>query len=88
MKWYVDPANFWFITCFIALPIIWAFLLLHTPHDCFRCTGKDPDRIFSIHQYNRLDRAAIKVKQKYGKRHSAILDMNDIEAIKEEHIDF
>ena len=32
---------------FRVLPII-AFLLLNWPHDCYRCLGKDPDRIFSI----------------------------------------
>ena len=26
---------------------IWAFFLLNVPHDCFKCLGKDPDRIFS-----------------------------------------
>ena len=56
MAWYTDPSTFWFTTCFVSLPIIWAFFLLNTPHDCFRCLGKDPDRIFSIYQYNRIDR--------------------------------
>ena len=36
-----------FIILMRTVPMI-SFLLLNKPHDCYRCLGKDPDRIFSI----------------------------------------
>ena len=33
----------------------WAFLLLHDPHDCFKCLGKDPERNYSKFQFNRAE---------------------------------
>ena len=43
------------------------FLVLNKPHDCFRCFGKDPDRVFSISQYTKHEQASLRLKQKYGK---------------------
>ena len=48
MDIYSDPTYSWVQTCLVDLPVFWAFFLLNQPHDCFRCLGKDPDRVFSI----------------------------------------
>ena len=48
INFYIEPGYYWLKTAAISLPVIWAFFLLDKPHDCFRCLGKDPDRIFSI----------------------------------------
>ena len=45
---YQNPTNAWLKSFLQYLLPIWAFLLLNTPHDCFKCLGKDPDRIFSV----------------------------------------
>ena len=50
---YVNFDTQWIVKFFFYLFPIWAFFLFNDPHDCFRCLGKDPDRIFSIKQYNR-----------------------------------
>ena len=47
------------------LPAI-AFFLLNKPHDCFKCFGKDPDRVFSISQLTKQEQTALRLKQKYG----------------------
>jgi len=31
------------------------FLLLKDPHDCFKCLGKDPDRVFSKFQLTKAE---------------------------------
>ena len=40
----------------ILLPIL-TFFLLYKPHDCYKCLGKDPDRIYSSFQLNLEERA-------------------------------
>lgn len=35
-------------TVFVYLVPVWAFYLFTVPHDCYKCLGKDPDRVFSI----------------------------------------
>jgi len=46
------------------------FYFLDHPHDCFRCLGKDPDRIYSGLQLTKCERAERKMFVKYGMRSS------------------
>ena len=52
---------------FRVLPII-AFLVLNWPHDCYRCLGKDPDRIFSIYQLTEREAMLREIRNKYGEQ--------------------
>ena len=47
---------------------IMAFLVLNWPHDCYRCLGKDPDRIFSIHQLTKEEKTLREIRNKYGEQ--------------------
>ena len=47
------------------VPMI-SFLLLNKPHDCYRCLGKDPDRIFSIHQLTERETMIREIRNKFG----------------------
>ena len=67
MTWYSHYTTYFLETCFVYLLPIVAFLILNDPHDCFRCLGKDPDRIFSISQFTKLEFKALKLRQKFGK---------------------
>ena len=67
MIWfYVEPGHQWLVKTITYLVPIWAFFILDKPHDCFRCLGKDPDRIFSIDQYRKDEIVALKMRNKYG----------------------
>ena len=78
MNQYSDPAWSWLQTCLVDLPVFWAFFLLDNPHDCFRCLGKDPDRIFSITQYTSYDLLLLKCEQKYGKKRTKNADLDNV----------
>ena len=39
----------------ILLPVV-VFLAFDKPHDCYRCLGKDPDRVYSIFQLSKVER--------------------------------
>ena len=46
----------------------WAFLLFHDPHDCFKCLGKDPERNYSMFQFNRAELLKLRYCAKFGSR--------------------
>ena len=48
--------------------IVWVFFIFESPHDCFTCIGKDPDRKYSIHQYTYDQLLERKMLQKFGRR--------------------
>ena len=59
---------FWLVAwVVIGLFPIWAFLTLDTPHDCYRCIGKDPDRIYSIYQLTKCEIIERNMKTKFGR---------------------
>ena len=77
---YTDPKNTWIDEAIVFLMPIWAFFILNSAHDCFKCLGKDPDRIFSISQFTKQERFARQMKQKYGRNYQTILSSADITA--------
>ena len=68
MTWYSKYSSFFIETCLVYLLPVVAFLLLNDPHDCFRCLGKDPDRVFSIQQYSKIELKHLRLRQKFGKQ--------------------
>ena len=48
------------------LPVI-AFFIFNTPHDCYTCLGKDPDRNYSIYQLSLEERARRKFLSKFNR---------------------
>ena len=48
-----------------SVPII-AFLILNQPHDCYKCLGKDPDRVFSVNQLTEREAMLREIKNKFG----------------------
>ena len=77
---YTDPKNTWIDEALVFLMPIWAFFLLNSAHDCFKCLGKDPDRIFSISQFTKDERFARQMKQKYGRNYRIMLSSTEIDA--------
>ena len=69
---YTAEENVWVKDIFMYILPFWAFFLLNTPHDCFRCLGKDPDRPFSITQYKRHEIFDLKMTQKYGNNYKML----------------
>ena len=59
------PTVLLFIYAQYLVPVV-VFLLIDTPHDCFVCLGKDPDRIYSTFQLKRSERTARKMFAKYS----------------------
>ena len=51
----------------IMTPVLFLFLL-DQPHDCFKCFGKDPDRIFSSYQLTLEEKARRKMVAKFSKK--------------------
>ena len=60
-------AYFVFFAISTQLPVQ-AFLLLSEPHDCFRCFGKDPNRIYSQYQLSKFERLERRMTQKFGSK--------------------
>ena len=56
----------------------WAFLLFHDPHDCFKCLGKDPERNYSMFQFNRAELLKLRYCAKFGSRETltSTIDFN------------
>ena len=50
----------------LMLPVV-AFLCFDDPHDCFRCMGKDPDRIYSSFQMTLEDRVVRRMNTRLSK---------------------
>ena len=63
----------WVQNIILELFPIWSFLLFYKPHDCFRCLGKDPDRIFSSFQLNKAEINSRKMVAKFGSRTTTII---------------
>ena len=57
--------DFTFLTMIELLPVA-SFLILHYPHDCYKCLGKDPDRNFSQYQFTERELATRQMRVKYG----------------------
>ena len=74
---YQDPANDFLKELSMFLMPIQAYLLLNNPHDCFKCVGKDPDRVFSISQYGKREQLSLRMRQKYGKTATVLYTSRD-----------
>jgi hypothetical protein len=59
-------------TAFLFLIPFFVFLAFNKPHDCFKCLGKDPDRRYSIFQFNKFEREqrriSVDVRDKVNQR--------------------
>ena len=47
----------WTYLVMVELLPVASFLVLNYPHDCYRCFGKDPDRLFSQYQFTERELA-------------------------------
>ena len=54
----------------ILIPSLTFFALDH-PHDCFVCLGKDPKRVYSIHQMTTIDRTKRKMYARFSYKDSS-----------------
>ena len=59
-------------TAFLFLIPFFIFLAFNKPHDCFKCLGKDPERRYSIFQFNKFEREqrrmSVDVRDKVNQR--------------------
>ena len=58
-----------YILSMVLLPVF-IFMILNDPHDCYKCLGKDPDRVYSRFQLNLMERTRRILRAKYNKRES------------------